>query len=282
MGRVIDGDGPPLQGSTGSDPLDLACETARRAGQLLCALRDQRHTVGHKSSEVDLVTEADLASERLIVAAIREHFSEHRILSEEGLGDVLGQVAGVQEGLWLIDPLDGTVNYAHGYAVWSVSMALAVRGQVELGVVYDPSREEMFWARRRSGAWCNGQRLHVSEAARLGESLLATGFPYSRATSSDNNLAEFNALMPRVQGVRRAGSAALDLAHVAAAHLDGYWEKYCNPWDWAAGWLLVEEAGGIVTGMDGALWSLDKNHLAASNGRIHEELLAVLRSVSVQ
>ncbi|MGD8794538.1 MAG: inositol monophosphatase family protein, partial [Anaerolineae bacterium] len=261
--------------------------------------------VGHKSTEIDLVTEADLASERLIVAAIRARFPDHSILSEEGLGD-LETHAQEAASLWLVDPLDGTVNYAHGFPFWSVSLALAERGRVVLGVSYDPVGDEIFWAERGGGAWRQdaasltkdaasltkdaasltkdaasltkdeGERIRVSSAGRLRDALLATGFAYKRATLAENNLAEFDAIMPRVQGVRRAGTAVLDLAYVAAGRLDGYWEMHLNPWDWAAGWLLVEEAGGTVTDLEGNPWSLEKKALVASNGPLHDKLLSVL------
>jgi myo-inositol-1(or 4)-monophosphatase len=260
---------------------DLALDTARRAGRLLCDLSGRQHRVGYKSTEIDLVTEADMASEQLIVDAIRSRFSDHAILSEEGGGDVSSPSAKARH-LWLVDPLDGTVNYAHGYPMWGVSLALTEGGQITLGVVYDPLRDELFWAERGQGAWLAagpdqpfGTRLTVSRAARLQEALLATGFPYRLVELADNNLAEFNFLITRVQGVRRAGAAVLDMAHVAAGRLDGYWEKHLNPWDWAAGWLLVEEAGGVVTTLDGKQWSLAENNLAASNGLIHDQLLSV-------
>lgn len=282
-----------VNGSEVGGELAFAISIAHRAGRLLCGLFDQRHTVGRKSSEIDLVTEADIASERLIVDAIHSRFPDHLILAEEGLGDLLPQSVTPQSpaltqqgdsrarvgerGLWIVDPLDGTVNYAHRYPVWGVSIALAVGGRVEVAVSHDPLRGETYWAERRRGAWCNGRRLKVSEVARLGEALLATGFPYSLATARENNLAEFNAVMPRVHGVRRAGAAVLDLAHVAAGRLDGYWELWLNPWDWAAGWLLVEEAGGAVTDMDGQPWSLNSSKIVASNGCLHAELLDALK-----
>jgi myo-inositol-1(or 4)-monophosphatase len=270
--------------STG-DLRDFALDTARRAGQLLRDLAGRHHTIGHKSTGIDLVTEADLASERLIVAAIRERFPDHTIQSEEGLGDLSSVKQGVSH-LWLVDPLDGTVDYAHGYPVWGVSLALAEADRVMLSVAYDPVREELFWAERGHGAWldCPGSqrvRLQVSKVATLQDSLLATGFPYQRASLADNNLTEFSAMMPRVQGVRRAGAAVLDLAHVAAGRLDGYWEKYLQPWDWASGWLLVEEAGGTVTTMHGSPWSLQEKNMLASNGLIHDEMLNVFRPAPV-
>jgi myo-inositol-1(or 4)-monophosphatase len=263
--------------------LDFALETARKAGQLLCQFYHQRHTVTRKSSDIDLVTEADLASERLIVDAIRARYPDHSILSEEGMGDASGSAEGSPQTalseipyLWLVDPLDGTVNYAHGFPIWGVTLALAERGQVVLGVIYDPVRDQIYWAERGQGAWFHGERLAVSGTARLRDALVATGFAYKRATLADNNLAEFAAVMPRVQGLRRAGAAVIDLAHLAAGRLDAYWEMHLQPWDWAAGWLLVEEAGGVVTGMRGEPWSLGMNSIVASNGAIHDELLSVL------
>jgi myo-inositol-1(or 4)-monophosphatase len=258
------------------DPLDIALETAREAGRLLLEYAGRRLEVGHKSTEIDLVTEADLASERLIVDALRRHFPGHTILAEEGLGD-LDHFAGDGEHLWLVDPLDGTVNYAHGLPVWGVSLALARAGQPILAVSHDPIRDETYWARRGEGARCNGRRIQVSTTSRLSEALVATGFAYRRATLEENNLREFNAVMPRVQGVRRAGAAVLDLAHLAAGRLDAYWEMFLQPWDWAAGWLLVEEAGGRVTGLRGEPWELSQQAMAASNGPLHAELLEVLR-----
>lgn len=257
--------------------LDFALGVAREAGALLRRFSHQRHEVTYKSTEIDLVTEADLASEKMIVQAIRERFPQHTILSEEGLGD-LQQIAGETPCLWLVDPLDGTVNYAHGYPVWGVSLALADHGTVVLAVTYDPLRDEMFWAERGKGAWLDGQRLQVSSTGSLKQSLVATGFAYSRASLEENNLAEFSAIMPRVQGVRRAGAAVLDMAHLAMGRLDGYWEMYLNPWDWGAGWLLVEEAGGSVTDLRGNPWALQREEIVASNGALHQELLEVLRS----
>jgi myo-inositol-1(or 4)-monophosphatase len=264
-----------------TEMLDFAVEISRRAGQTLCEFYRQHHTLRHKSSDIDLVTEADLASERLIVEAIRQRFPDHNILSEEGLGD-LPEVTGQAGFLWIVDPLDGTVNYAHGYPVWGVSLALAERGQVILGVIYDPLRDELFWAEKGRGAWFGDERIHVSNAQDLKDALVATGFAYKRATLEDNNLTEFGAVMPRVQGVRRCGAAVLDLAHLAAGYLDGYWEMHLQPWDWAAGSLLVKEAGGMVTDLHGEPWSLATNQIAASNGALHEQLLAVLNKARRQ
>jgi myo-inositol-1(or 4)-monophosphatase len=258
-----------------ANALDFALSTARQAGQLLRDHYHQKHIVQHKSSRIDLVTEADLASERLIVGAMRGRFPDHAILSEEGLGD-LSEMAGETPNLWVVDPLDGTINYAHGYPVWGLSIAHVEHGRVVLAVCYDPLRDEIFWAERGQGAWCNGQRMRVSGTVRLQDALVATGFAYKRATLVDNNLAEFCAIMPRVQGVRRGGAAVLDLAHLADGRLDAYWEMHLNPWDWAAGYLLIQEAGGNMTDMHGEPWLLESNHTAASNGVLHDELLEIL------
>ena len=251
---------------------DFAVEMAKEAGQILMDHFERRLAVESKSSEIDLVTEADVASEKLIVEAIRERHPEHSILSEEGLGE---EQAG--EFLWLIDPLDGTTNYAHGYPVFCVSIALQREEETVLGVTYDPVRDELFCAERDQGAYCNGRRLSVSDTDSLRRSLLATGFAYTRASIEDNNVAEFGRIMPQVQGVRRGGSAALDMAYVAAGRLDGYWEFHLSPWDWATGDLLVREAGGRTSDVSGQPWRLKSSNMVATNGLLHEELLAVLR-----
>ena len=258
-----------------SEILEFAVATARAAGKLLCRQYDQDHSVHCKSTAIDIVTEADIASERLIVDAIRQEFPDHGIISEEGLGNLKAPAAD-SPPVWLVDPLDGTVNYAHGYPLWGVSLALAERGWILLAVTYDPLRNEIFTAQRGEGAWCNGKRVKVSKIAEMHQALVATGFAYKRATVADNNLAEFGAIMPHVQGIRRAGSAVLDLAHLASGRLDGYWEMHLQPWDWAAGWLLVEEAGGKVTGMRGEPWSLASSKIVASNGLLHPGFLSRL------
>ncbi len=257
------------------DALKFAETTARAAGKLLCRLYRQHHSVRVKSSDIDIVTEADVAAERLIVSAIRQSFPSHRIYAEEGLGDAQSPAAG-DSPLWLVDPLDGTVNYAHGYPSWGVSLALAEGGQVVLAVTFDPLRDEIFTAQRGKGAWCNGERIRVSRVSEMHRALVATGFAYRRATLADNNLAEFSTMMPRVQGLRRAGAAVLDLAHLASGRLDGYWEMHLRPWDWAAGWLLVREAGGQVTDRQGQPWSLASGDMVASNGLLHRDLLSCL------
>ena len=258
-----------------NDILQFAVATARAAGQLLCQYYGRDHSIRLKSTDIDLVTEADIASERLIVDAIRKEFPGHEIISEEGLGHLLDATKGSLP-VWLVDPLDGTVNYAHGYPLWGVSLSLSEGSRILLAVTYDPLRDEIFTAQQGGGAWCNGERIRVSDVTQMHQALVATGFAYRRATLADNNLAEFGAVMPQVQGIRRAGSAVLDLAHLACGRLDGYWEMHLQPWDWGAGWLLVEEAGGMVTDLRGATWSLDAKDIVASNGPLHAKLLARL------
>jgi len=257
-----------------SETLDFARQTARQAGQLLLDLYHRRHHVRFKSSDIDVVTEADLASECLILDAIRARFPGQAILSEEGGGDLQAATRDMPS-VWLVDPLDGTVNYARGFPVWGVTLALARQGQIVMGVIYDPLHDEIFGAERGQGAWCNGERIHVSDTSHLQGALVATGFAYKRATVADNNLAEFSAVMPHVQGVRRAGSAVLDLAYVAAGRLDAYWEMHLHPWDWAAGSLLVREAGGMVSDLHGAPWSFEARSLLATNGHLHATLLTL-------
>lgn len=254
--------------------LDIAIDLARRAGDLLRRGHQQgAGQVASKSSAVDLVTEFDLASERLISDGLRQRCPGHAIYGEESGGAL--PAAGP---VWVIDPLDGTTNFAHGYPVFSVTLALLVDGQPELGVTYDPLRDDLFWAQRGQGAWRGERRLHVSSAATLGTSLLATGFPYDRAATADNNLAEFSHLMPRTRGVRRGGSAALDIAWVAAGWLDGYWERRIELWDVATGVLLVREAGGQVSSYSGRPWQPGDRNVVAANSVLHPELWQSLQT----
>lgn len=255
--------------------LDLAIQLARRAGGLLREAYRRPRQVEHKGA-IDLVTQADLDSERLLVRAVRAAFPQDGILAEEGGVIAGGEADGsAQPHLrWLIDPLDGTTNFAHGLPFFSVSIAVMDDAGVQLGVVYDPERQELYQARRGQGALLNGEPIAVSQTEDLLESLLVTGFPYDIRTNPDNNLDHYNRLAVRSRGVRRLGSAALDLAYVAAGRLDGYWELRLNPWDWAAGVLLVQEAGGRVTTIDGAEVTItDDDTLVASNARIHADLL---------
>lgn len=253
------------------DRLAFALDLARQAGALLREGYGRAMQVEHKS-EIDLVTEHDLRSERLLIEAIRDAYPGEGIVSEEAGSE------GTAARAWYLDPLDGTTNFAHGFPVFAVSIAYAEGSDIRLGVVYDPLREEAFHATAGGGAWLNGQRLRVSAVDRLERSLLATGFPYDLRTNPDNNLNHFAAFSMRVQAVRRLGSAALDLAYVAAGRLDGFWELRLNAWDVAAGALLVREAGGVVTDLLGNPDVLaTPTSVVASNGRIHEAMLEVLR-----
>jgi len=254
------------------DRLQLAVEMARRAGGLLLNGYGRATQVRHKGA-IDLVTEYDLKSEQILVEGIRTAYPADAILSEEGGG---GEGEGVR---WLVDPLDGTTNFAHGLPIFSVSIACVQAQELLLGVIYDPTREELFHTLAGKGAFLNEAPIRVSAATTLDESLLVTGFPYDIRTNPDNNLSNFSALAVRARAVRRLGSAALDLAYVAAGRFDGYWELRLNPWDWAAGVLMVREAGGRVTtiGEDEKVLGGDTT-LVASNGRIHTELMAVLQS----
>jgi myo-inositol-1(or 4)-monophosphatase len=222
-------------------------------------------------SKSDIVTDADRASEDLILEAIQKEFPDHDIITEETSTQLRGS-----RWKWFIDPLDGTVNFAHGYPVFSVSIALMEGEDLAFGMVYDPLRGECFSAIRNEGAVLNGSPIRVSRTSRLDESLVATGFPYDRATSPDNNLAEFGRVVGRVHGVRRAGSAALDLASVSCGRLDGFWELKLKPWDMAAGMLLVEEAGGRISDRRGGPTDVYTLSVAATNGHIHNELVDVL------
>jgi myo-inositol-1(or 4)-monophosphatase len=249
-------------------------EVAIAAGRLLLERFRTDLKISHKGT-VNLVTDVDLAAEELIVSRLRKAFPTHSILAEERHNNPSS------EGIvWIIDPLDGTTNYAHGYPVFSVSIGLEISGEVEWGAVCDPTRNELFTARRGFGAACNGVPLGVSKATSLVASLLSTGFPYDIQTSPQTNLENYCAFAVRTQGVRRGGSAAIDLCYVAAGRFDGFWELKLNPWDCAAGSLIVKEAGGMVTNFSGRPASIYEREIVASNGLIHQEMLDVLKKVA--
>ncbi len=250
--------------------LDAAIEIAREAGQVLLAHRG----VGFElKGAYDLVTAADRASEQLIVKRLKERFPKHGIVAEEG-----GRAEMEAELRWYVDPLDGTTNFAHGFPMWNVTLALARRGEVIAGVVYDPLNRELFTAERGAGARLNGAPIHVSKTATLNDSLLATGFP-SRRRHQNVNIHFYYQVAMMTHGVRRGGSAAIDLAYTACGRLEGFWEFGLNPWDMAAGTLLIEEAGGKVSGMRGEPLDLHGPHLLADNGLIHMETLALFDEI---
>lgn len=226
-----------------------------------------------RKGEVDLVTQVDLTLEKMIAEAIHGRFPDHSVFGEEGWKEGEAREA---DHAWLFDPLDGTTNYVHGYPMFCVSIALTQRGDVLLGAIYDPLRDELFYAAKGEGATLNGRRVVVSDTDRLISSLLSTGFPYQRATLPDNNMALLSKVIDRIQGVRRSGSVALDLAYVAAGRLDGHWELHVKPWDTAAGGLLVREAGGRITGMEGEAWNPFEGRIVATNGKIHDRLVTAL------
>src|SRR5919112_3206358 len=254
--------------------LDFAIQTAREAGRVLADKFGRAIRVTNKG-DIDLVTEADIAAERLIVERIRSHHPRHAILTEES-GDVISLGDAGSEYKWIIDPLDGTTNYAHGYPVFCVSVALEHRGRVVVGVVYDPARDELFAAERGGGATLNGRRVRASETAELNRALICTGFPYDVRERTDF-ARHFRDFIMKAQSVRRDGAAALDLAYVASGRFDGFYEEGLRPWDVAAGVLLVEEAGGSVTHYDGSPFRIYDPPIAASNGLVHEAMLEVLR-----
>ena len=250
---------------------DFAVNLAHKAGALLMEKFDQPIEINYKG-DINLVTEADKMSENLIIAAIRRNFPGHGILSEESPAILDGSSM-----RWIIDPLDGTTNYAHGYPVFCVSIALEKEGKMILGVIYDPTRQDTFLAVRGEGAYLNGKKLAVSKTPDLNRSLLATGFPYDIRESKENNLNYFKGMAKEVQAIRRAGAAALDIAYVAARRFDGFWELKLQPWDTAAGCLLVEEAGGKITDIMGSPWNILSPNILVSNGRIHEQMIAVFQ-----
>ncbi len=250
--------------------VDFAKATVREAGALLREYH-QRGVQAEYKGEIDLVTEADRASERLILDRIRAAYPAHAILSEES-----GANQQTSRYEWIADPLDGTTNFAHGFPAFSVTLALLVDSVLELGVTYDPLRDELFTARRGQGAQLNDRAIHVSNTAVLDRALLCTGFPYDRRTNPLNNTRQFEALLMQSQAVLRVGSAALDLAYVACGRLDGFWEFRLSPWDMAAGVLLVNEAGGHTSEPDGSPVRQWSGRIVASNGLFHAEMIEVL------
>jgi len=252
--------------------LTFAKQLAFDAGSLLIQrLGSARIT---NKGDIDLVTEADIAAEELIIDRIRSHYPRHAILAEES-GETIS-ISNDSSWKWIIDPLDGTTNYAHGYPCFSVSIGVEHDGVLELGVVYDPMRKEMFAAERGQGTTLNDRRVRVSDVEELSSAMLCTGFPYNVRERPDF-AREFARFTMIAQAVRRDGSAAIDLAYVACGRFDGFWEEGLNPWDIAAGVLMINEAGGRVTNYDGSPLNIYKPPICASNGLIHNEMLAVLR-----
>ncbi len=252
--------------------LSLAVESAKEAGACLRERFGNRHEIIMKQ-EIDPVTEADLEAEKLIIGKIKSAFPDHSILSEEA-----GEYKGKGDICWIIDPLDGTTNYSHNFPFFSVSVAVEIKGEVAAGTVYDPLLNELFTAKKNCGAFLNGERISVSTIDDLNKSLLATGFPYDIRESRENNLAHFENFIMKVQAVRRAGSAALDLCYVACGRLDGFWELKLKPWDTAAAVLIIEESGGKVTKFNGKDYGIYDKEILASNKLIHNDMSQILSS----
>ncbi len=254
----------------------VATRAALAAGAVLRELYAQPHQVRHKGA-IDLVTEADVAAEKRVLEELRDFGGEIAVLAEESQASYERLPSGP---VWIIDPLDGTTNFAHGFPIFAVSIAYAEGLASRAGVVYLPMQDELFCACQGGGAWLNGRRLRVSGVEALGKSLLATGFPYAIESEVDGVIAALRRFLLRTQGVRRAGAAAVDLAYLAAGRTDGFWEINLKPWDTAAGILLVSEAGGAVSTLAGGEYSPYLPELLASNGRIHAEMVEQLRDFS--
>ncbi len=258
-----------------TDPLFLATavEAVLRAGAIQMAHLGTSLRVDKKGA-IDLVTEVDLAVERRFRAMVAERFPDHVVLAEEF--GASGPASA--RHCWIFDPLDGTTNFAHGLPIFASSLALEIDGVVSVGAVYDPTRRELFTATLGGGAYLNGVPLRVSAVGTLVDAMLVTGFPYTVHQSRDELVSLFSAFLAKAQAVRRLGSAALDLCYVAAGRMDGFWEQHLKPWDMAAGALILTEAGGSITGMDGSRFDVRRGQLLASNGLLHPALLDVIRA----
>ena len=250
-----------------------AVQAARLGGAILQDYAKKGFSVHSKGQAINLVTEADLRSEEAIIQTIQTTFPEHQILSEEQ-----GQQGIPQHSIkWIIDPLDGTVNFAHRFPMYNVSIGVEYQGNCVIGVIYDPTRDELFLGQQGRGATLNGTPIHISATPKLAEALLVTGFAYDIHTAADNNLKEFCAFAVRARGMRRTGTAAIDLCYIACGRLDGFWELQLNPWDTAAGKVIVEEAGGTVTNYAGGPYSIYGKTILATNGLIHSEMLEIIK-----
>jgi myo-inositol-1(or 4)-monophosphatase len=249
---------------------DVAVAAAARAGEILRNDWDKAHTV-EKKGAIDLVTEADVASEEAIIEVIRTAFPDHTILAEES-----GVLPGTDPHEWIIDPLDGTTNYAHHLPEFSLSIAFALEGEMTFGLILNPVGRELFCAMRGQGAELNGRPIRVSRTKSVRESLLVTGFPYDLEPVIDPLMRRLERCLLAAQGVRRLGSAALDLCYVACGRFDGFWEQNLAPWDTAAGWIIAQEAGGMVSDFSQGAYSIDNKEILATNGLIHQEMTTLL------
>jgi myo-inositol-1(or 4)-monophosphatase len=261
-----------LSKAIGTEALQTAIVAAQAAGAIIRAHGQDELRVQHKG-EIDLVTQVDLACEDAVRALLEQRCPGVPILGEEGGGPWEASTR------WIVDPLDGTTNFVHGYPSYAVAVALELEGQLEVGCIYDPIHDRTYAARRGGGATCNGSPIQVSRTTALIEGLLITGFPYDRREKADLYLSYLRAFMTRCQGVRRMGAASMDFVAIATGRADGYWELGLSPWDIAAGALLVQEAGGEVTGLDGGSLNLQGRKMLASNGLLHQEMCEVVRDL---
>ncbi|QDF97406.1 inositol monophosphatase [Azoarcus sp. DD4] len=258
--------------------LNIAVKAARRAATVINRASTQLDLLSVQSkSPNDFVTEVDRAAEEAIIEVLREAYPGHGILAEES-GELAPANGGESEFVWIIDPLDGTTNFIHGFPQYAVSIALTKNGVLEHGVVYDPNRNELFTATRGSGAFLNDRRIRVSRRNRLNEALLGTGFPYRQFDHVDAYLAMFRELTQKSAGIRRPGSAALDLAYVACGRIDGFWELGLSPWDMAAGALLISEAGGLISDLAGEANYLTSGNVVAGTPKVFGQLLPIIQS----
>jgi myo-inositol-1(or 4)-monophosphatase len=256
--------------------INIAIEAARKAGTYLKKNVGNIHSIERKGGqERDLVTEIDKGAEEIIIETIKKHFPQHGILGEES-GT---KYSADSEYKWVIDPLDGTTNFTHGLPVFCVSIGLERNGEVIAGVIFDPNMDEMFTAEKGKGAYLNGKKIHVSNVNGLNESLLVTGFPYNIAENPNLAIERFVSFLLHAQAVRRMGSAAIDLAYVAAGRYEGFWEVALNPWDVAAGSVILHEAGGMITDFSGKISGIYSKEVLASNGRIHKDMVTLFKKI---
>lgn len=253
---------------------EVLFEAADEAGKIITENYNKVFRIGRKQEYNDLVTEVDHKSEKKIIEVIHKHFPEHNVLSEE-----CGNLNMTSDCVWIVDPIDGTVNYAHALPIFAVSIALEIKNEIELGLVYNPVLNEKFHAEKGKGAFRNDLKISVSKIEKLKDALLVTGFPYLARENTGNCIDHFNNFIKRGLPIRRLGSAALDMCYVACGRFDGFWEVALNPWDMAAGYLILKEAGGKFSNFKGEEFSIYKKQLLATNGNIHEEMIEVLGMV---
>jgi myo-inositol-1(or 4)-monophosphatase len=253
------------------EPLEFAIHLAFESGRIQKKYFQKTFSIMHKG-EIDLVTNVDLECQGCILELVGKAFPDDEVISEEKAN---AYEAG--KNRWIVDPLDGTTNYAHGYPFFCTSIAYEVDGEIIVGVVYNPIMDELFFARKGEGSFFNGEKLGVSTIKEIKQALLATGFPYDVVTNPNNNLNHWTGFMMRAQALRRDGSAGLNLSYVAAGRFDGFWEVKLSPWDMAAGVLIVREAGGIITSLSGGAFSLYEGGVLASNGLLHKQMIDVIR-----